>query len=227
VKTYLRILQYVRKYPGYIAGFAVSVVLMAVFGGVSLALLDPIMNLLFSENNVQASSDVSVNLNIHDIKDVAYYFVNDIIKANGKKQALLTFIIIVVSLNILGNIFRYGSNAFSAMLRTSAIHNFRADLMDSLIAKNIAFIDKQRKGDLITRVTVDVDEVDRSIVSSLNAIFKNPVQIGLYLAFLLQYSAALTGVIFIVLPVSAIFISTIGRSLKKNAHDGQTALANR
>ncbi|MGB0431282.1 MAG: ABC transporter ATP-binding protein, partial [Bacteroidia bacterium] len=102
----------------------------------------------------------------------------------------------------------------------------RKHLMDKLVSKNIAFLDKQRKGDLITRITMDVDVVDRSIVSSLNAIIKNPVQIAIFLTFMLQYSAKLTGIIFIVLPVSALFISIIGRSLKKNAHDGQKAMSN-
>lgn len=198
---------------------------MAVFSSISIALLDPVMKLLFTGEGETSIAKVDVSLNIHNIKDAAYYFVNDIIKAEGQKQALLTFIFIIVGLNILGNIFRYTANASSALLRTSSIYDFRKDLMDKLLSKNIAFIDKQRKGDLITRVTMDVDEVDRSIVSSLNAIIKNPVQIALYLTFMLQYSKTLTGVIFIVLPVSAIFISIIGKSLKKNAREGQQAMS--
>ena len=218
-------MRYVKRYPLFILGFAFSVVLMAVFSSISIALLDPVMKLLFTGQGNEAVSDVSVSLNIHNIKDAAYYFVNNIIEAEGQKQALLTFIFIIVGLNILGNIFRYTSNASSALLRTSAIYDFRKDVVDKLLAKNIAFIDKQRKGDLITRVTMDVNEVDRSIVSSLNAIFKNPVQIALYLTFMLQYSKTLTGVIFIVLPVSAVFISVIGKSLKKNAKEGQQAMS--
>ncbi len=204
----------------------VSVLLMATFSSISLALLDPVMNLLFNGDGIDESQSLNLSFNIHNIKDSAYYLVKDIIKAEGRYQALLTFIFIIVSLNILGNVFRYTSNASSAYLRTASTYILRKELMEKLVAKNIAFLDKQRKGDLITRITMDVDEVDRSIVSSLNAIIKNPVQIGIFLMFMLQYSAKLTGIIFIVLPISALFISIIGRSLKKNAHDGQKAMSN-
>lgn len=198
---------------------------MAVFSGVSFALLDPVLGLLFSEEVPVNDTATDLKLNFHSIKDSAYYLVKNIIKAEGKREALLTFIFIIVGLNILGNIFRYLSNAFSAILRTKAVFRFRQEVFESLIGKQVAFLDEQRKGDLITRVTIDVDEVDRSIVSSLQAIVKNPVQIGLYITFMLQISAELTGVIFIVLPVSAFFISTIGRSLKKNAAEGQQAMS--
>jgi subfamily B ATP-binding cassette protein MsbA len=216
---------YVRQYPQFILGYVVSVLLMALFSSISIALLDPVLKLLFTGEGAPTEGAVNVSLNIHNIKETAYYFVNDIIKAEGRNQALMTFIFIIVGLNILGNIFRYTSNASSALLRTASIYDLRKDVMSKIVDKNIAFIDKQRKGDLIARITMDVDEVDRSIVSSLNAIIKNPVQIALYLTFMLQYSATLTGVIFIVLPVSAVFISVIGRSLKKNAHDGQKAMS--
>jgi subfamily B ATP-binding cassette protein MsbA len=216
---------YVRQYPQFILGYVVSVLLMALFSSISIALLDPVLKLLFTGEGAPTEGAVNVSLNIHNIKETAYYFVNDIIKAEGRNQALMTFIFIIVGLNILGNIFRYTSNASSALLRTASIYDLRKDVMSKIVGKNIAFIDKQRKGDLIARITMDVDEVDRSIVSSLNAIIKNPVQIALYLTFMLQYSATLTGVIFIVLPVSAVFISVIGRSLKKNAHDGQKAMS--
>lgn len=216
---------YVRQYPQFILGYVLSVLLMALFSSVSIALLDPVLKLLFTGEGAPSEGAMNISLNIHNIKETAYYFVNDIIRAEGRKQALMTFIFIIVGLNILGNIFRYTSNASSAFLRTASIYNLRKDVMSKIVGKNIAFIDKQRKGDLIARITMDVDEVDRSIVSSLNAIIKNPVQITLYLTFMLQYSATLTGVIFIVLPVSAVFISVIGRSLKKNAHDGQKAMS--
>ena len=198
---------------------------MAIFSGISFALLDPVMGLLFTDALETKERAVDVNLNIHSIKESTFYFVENIIKADGKREALLTFIFIIVGLNMLGNLFRYLSNAFSAILRTKAVFNFRQQVFESLMSKQVAFLDEQKKGDLITKVTIDVDEVDRSIVSSLQAIVKNPVQIGLYLTFMLQYSAELTGIIFIVLPVSAFFISTIGRSLKKNARDGQKAMS--
>lgn len=198
---------------------------MAVFSGVSFALLDPVMGLLFTEDFEIKERTVDLNLHIHSIKESTFYFVENVIKADGKREALLTFIFIIVGLNLLGNLFRYLSNAFSAILRTKAIFNFRQDVFESLMSKQVAFLDGQRKGDLITKVTIDVDEVDRSIVSGLQAIVKNPVQIGLYLTFMLQISAELTGIIFVVLPVSAFFISTIGKSLKKNAREGQQAMS--
>ncbi|MBI3143642.1 MAG: ABC transporter ATP-binding protein [Bacteroidetes bacterium] len=226
MKVYLRILGYVKKYPGYIAGFSISVVLMALFGSISLALLDPVMKLLFSAEEVGATEGLDgFSLNIHSIKNAAYYFVSQVIRADGKQQALLVFILIIVSVNTAANLFRYVSNACTSILRTSAMYNLRNDLLKSLINKNIAFIDKQRKGDLLARMTIDIDEIDRSIVGSLNAVIKNPVQIALYLTLLLQYSKPLTGIILLVLPVSALFIGTVGRSLKKNAHTGQRALA--
>ncbi|MGB0430661.1 MAG: hypothetical protein ACPGLV_09320, partial [Bacteroidia bacterium] len=121
MKTYLRILKYVKQYPQYIAAYVVSVLLMALFSSVSLALLDPVMNLLFNGDQVEKPAALDISFNIHNIKESAYFFVNDIINAEGKAQALLTFIFIIVGLNILGNIFRYTSNASSAFLRTASV----------------------------------------------------------------------------------------------------------
>jgi len=198
---------------------------MALFSGVSIALIDPVLELLFFGEQDTAVAGAEVKLNINSIKHTAIYLVSDVLKAEGLRGALLIFILIIVGLNLLGNAFRYLSNVFMARLRTKSIYDFRKDVMDSLLSKQLSFIDKQRKGDLITKVTIDVDEVDRSIVSSMHAIFKNPFQMGLFLTFMLQYSASLTGIIFLILPISAIVISYIGKSLRKNARDGQDALS--
>lgn len=206
--------------------YVVFVILMAVFSGVSFTLLDPVMKLLFKEELGENVVQPDLAFNIMSIKNTVYYFVQDVIKAEGKQEALLTFVFIIVGLNFAGNIFRYLATYFEAILRTKTIRALRADVFNKLMGKQLSYIDKQRKGDLITRLTADVDEVERSVVGSMQALFKNPIQIGIFITIMIQYSASLTGFIFLVLPISAVFIGVIGKSLKRNAKDGQKYFSN-
>lgn len=195
---------------------------MALFSGVSFVLLDPVMNLLFTEEMQESTTKPDVALKVSNIKDGVYYLVQNVIQAEGRQQALLYFIFMIVGLNFVGNLSRYFSTYFEAILRTRIIQAVRADVFHKLIHKQLDFIDKQRKGDLMIRLTSDVDEVERSVVGSMKAFIKNPIQVVLYIVFMLQISAALTGFMFLVLPISALFISIVGKSLKKDARDGQT-----
>ncbi|MCB0739095.1 MAG: hypothetical protein KDC92_16415, partial [Bacteroidetes bacterium] len=226
MKVFKRIFKYAKGNLWQVSLYLFFVLVMALFSGVSFVLLDPVMKLIFLKETVQTTANPDLALNVFSIKDSIYYFVNEVVKADGLKQALLSFIFIIIGLNLVGNIARYFSVVYEAILRTKIIQQLRADLFQKLLQKQMSFIDKQRKGDLMIRLTSDVDEVERSVVGSMQAFIKNPIQIIMYMLFMIQISWQLTLFMFAVLPVSAIFISIIGKSLKRNARDGQKVFGN-
>lgn len=225
---YLRILSYSKKYPLEIFSYLIFVILMVLFSGLSLTLLDPVLSLLFSNNmEVPTVSQLSEpEISVSFFKEWIYYQVAQKLVLEGKEQALLMFIFIIVGMNILGNVFRYLANFFEAKVKTRSVEQLRKELFNSLTQKPVSYIENNRKGDIINRLTNDVSEVERSIINTMQAIFKDPFYIGFFLFLMIQYSLSLTGFIFLVLPITAIFISTIGKSLKRKAKKSQEVFSN-
>ena len=228
MKVYLRILSYSKKYPLEIFSYLIFVILMVLFSGLSLTLLDPVLSLLFSNNmEVPTVSQLSEpEISVSFFKEWIYYQVAQKLVLEGKEQALLMFIFIIVGMNILGNVFRYLANFFEAKVKTRSVEQLRKELFNSLTQKPVSYIENNRKGDIINRLTNDVSEVERSIINTMQAIFKDPFYIGFFLFLMIQYSLSLTGFIFLVLPITAIFISTIGKSLKRKAKKSQEVFSN-
>lgn len=184
-------------------------------------MLDPVLNLLFKEEMVTEFNQPVIGLSIENLKNSVYYLVLEVIQARGREEALLVLILVVVSLNLLGNVFRYLAQVFAAIVRAGVTRNIREDLFSKMLKKQMNFFDNSRRGDLITRVTADVDEVERSVVTAIQAVFRDPFYLLFFLFILLQFSFELTLVIMVVMALTALIVSLIGKSLKREATEGQ------
>ncbi|HSO88416.1 MAG TPA: ABC transporter ATP-binding protein [Draconibacterium sp.] len=188
--------------------------LSALFTVFSMALMAPILEILFGvSKEVRTLLPWEINLEI--IKHNLYYYVTLFKDENGAGLTLLLvgfFIIIATTLKV-G--FAY-LGAFEAVyIRNGVVKDMREQIYAKILKLALTFFSEERKGDIISRITGDVTEVENSIMSSLDMFLKNPIIIIVLLTSMLIMSPSLTLFIFLVLPVAGYLIGRIGKSLKK------------
>ena len=194
--------------------------LSALFTVFSMAMMAPVLEILFGVSK-EVRDLLPWDVNLEVIKHNLYYYVTIFKDANGAGLTLLVvgfFIIIATTLKV-G--FAY-LGAFEAVyIRNGVVKDMREQIYAKILKLALSFFSEERKGDIISRITGDVTEVENSIMSSLDMFLKNPIIIIVLLASMLIMSPSLTLFIFLVLPVAGFLIGRIGKSLKKISRDAQ------
>jgi ATP-binding cassette, subfamily B, bacterial MsbA len=197
--------------------------LFVLFNLISLALFVPFMELIFKtelpESAPQAPEETN-GLFVY-ISEYYQYFMQNYLYENGKEQALFVICISVLSAFFLKNVFRYLAIYFQSELRMAVVRDVRDNLFQKILRLPMAFYSEEKKGDLMARMSNDVQEIEISVVSVLQLIFRDPIDVLLTISLLLYWSPQLTLISFVVLPLSALVISRIGKSLKRTAREGQ------
>ena len=202
----------------------ITVVLSVVFTGLTFATLQPLLNVLFYGETMAADTgDGGV---MARLKDWMLMMSSQHGAEGGKRSSLLFITLVVVGLNILGNVFRYLAARYMAQLRTGLVHDLRRDVFESVLRKSVAQIENRPKGDLLTRLTSDVSEVENSVIITLESLFRDPFTVIFFLVLMILSSWQLTLFIFILLPISAIFIGWVSKALRKAAQRGQHVFGN-
>ena len=129
--------------------------------------------------------------------------------------------ILIIVLYFLKNFFRYMAMYFLAVVRNGVVKDLRNDLYHKILILPLSYFTEQRKGDIMARMTNDVQEIEWSIMSSLEMAFRDPMQMLAYIATLFVISPSLTGFVLVLLPVSGFIIGRIGKSLKRSSVKGQ------
>lgn len=194
--------------------------LSVLFAGLTFTLLQPLLDLLFYDKGVLASSP-EFHFSVIWLKKVVMYHAQELSHTHSKSTALLFVAIVIVVANLISNAFKFISNIFMAKLRTSVVRDFRRDIFYKLTNLHVGFIENNRKGDLITRVTGDVNEVESSVVITFEAVFRDPITIIFFLMLMFSQSWQLTLFMFALMPFTAFFISSITKKLKRDAHNSQ------
>lgn len=215
MKRFERIFKYVGLYKNKLFIYFLFTILSTVFGLVSLGMLAPFMQLIFNPSSEPAQSAITKS------NAVGSYLNNVIINIingpYGKLGAVAIICVFIVSATILKNMFLYFSNLVSAPIRSAIVTRLRGDLYDKVLMLPIGYFNEQRKGDIISRMTNDVNEVESSIVSTLEGLIKDPLTILFYLAYLVYLSPGLSLFLLILLPLTAFVIGRISRTLKKQS----------
>jgi subfamily B ATP-binding cassette protein MsbA len=144
----------------------------------------------------------------------------------GPIDTLMYISIMILVLYFLKNLFRYLGMFFIAPIRNGVVRDLRNEMYKKVLILPLSYYSEQRKGDIISRMSSDVLEVEWSILSSLEAVFREPLTIVMFILTLFFLSPALTLFVLILLPISAIIIGLIGRSLKRSSEKGQKKLGN-
>ncbi|MBS1667881.1 MAG: ABC transporter ATP-binding protein [Bacteroidetes bacterium] len=222
MKKFSRILKYVSqpKYRGKLFLYLLFTILSVLFGLIALGMLSPFMGLLFKGSQAGAGqAPVSGNA-VGAIKD----FINDIIIAHGKSVGLIVICVFIVVTTIIKNLFLYLSYYISSPIRTATITNLRSELYEKILSLPIGYFTERRKGDLISRMTNDIYEIESSVVATLEGLIKNPLTVIGYLIYMVYLSPKLSLFLLILLPITAIIIGRISKSLKKQSQDASVKL---
>lgn len=182
-------------------------------------MLAPILQLLFI-----GKQEIATNGGPGVINDITSW-VNSQIEDNGKLTTLTYVILMVIVFTILKNLFIYLSQLLLNPMRNGVIRNLRDQIFGKMVSLPIGFFTEERKGDLMSRMTNDTNEVEASILSVLQTIIREPITILCTLAYMVYISPSLTLFLLLFLPVVGIVIGRIGRSLKKPSNMAQEKLA--
>lgn len=198
-----------------------------VFNLLSLVLFIPFLSIIFGDNEVAEAPvppDAS-ELNFFDYFSEYYSYQMELfVFQSGPEKALLFVCVTVAIAFLLKNIFRYLAIYHLSYLRMAVVRDLRRNIFSKILKLPISFFSEEKKGDLMSRMTNDVNEIEISIVSSLELLFREPVNIILHITILIYWSPQLTLFSMVLLPVSAFAISRIGKSLKRTAVKGQNQL---
>lgn len=217
---FLRILKYVKPYTSYVLLNICSNLISIVFSLVSLTMVIPFLNILFdSERKTYVSTELGFSP--ESLKENFYILINKLIDYKGKEEALLFICLLVLVAFFIRNLFRYLALFFLSPIRNGVIHDIRKDLHDKTISLPIGYFKERRKGDISSRMTNDLVEVEWSVMGCIEMIFKDPVQIIIYLTALIIISPELTLFVTIMFPITGFIIARIGKSLRKSSKKGQ------
>ena len=200
--------------------------LFVIFNLASLALFIPFLELIF-KTDVPTIAPVKPVFDggffgIFDYVTGYYdYFMNDYLYQYGKEQTLIFICFSVLSAFFLKNLFRYLVIWHLSQLRMSVVRDVRNALYAKSLRLPMRYYGEEKKGDLMARMSADVSEVEFGVMSALQLVFRDPIDVMLTIAVLLYTSVELTLISLIVMPLSAFVISRIGKSLKRTARKGQ------
>ncbi|QYA26810.1 ABC transporter ATP-binding protein [Gramella sp. MT6] len=221
--TYFRkILQFAIPYKRFAILNIICNVLYAIFSTLSFIALIPVIQVLFDKTKRVSKKPVWEGLN-KTKEYVSDYFNYEVTqRVNEDEVAALVFICgIVVLLFFLKNFFGYLSSFFLTFLRNGVLRDLRDAVYKKILALPVSYFSEKRKGDTISRITADVNEVQTSFLSILELIVREPLTILFTIIAMLLMSAKLTLFVFIFLPVAGFVISIIGKQLKKQSNLAQ------
>jgi len=216
----LKILKYIKPYSSYVILNISSNILSILFSLFSLTMIIPFLGVLFeTEKKTYSSSEISFSLS--SIKENFYSFLSSTIDDKGKIEALMFMCLLVLVMFFLKNLFRYIALFYLTPIRNGIIHDIRMDLQRKMMSLPVSFFTEQKKGDLTSRMTSDLVEIEWSIMGVLEMIFKDPINIVIFLSTLIIISPQLTLFVIILFPLAGLLIGYIGKSLKNASHKGQ------
>ncbi len=210
------VLNYIRPYRSKVFFNILFNILTAIFSLFSLTLLIPFIGMLF-ENKDFITQKPELTLDSKALLDTFYYYMGGIIKSEGPMRAFLFVSMFTLAMFLFKNISAYLSNYFMAPLRNGIVKDIRNKIYNKSLNLHIGYFSEERKGDIISRMTTDVQEFEWSAIASIEMIFRDPIMIVAFLGSLIFLSPQLTLIILILLPVSGILIGRIGKSLRKHS----------
>ena len=221
MKKFIRIISYIREYKAYMGLYSIFITLSIIFSLFSLSMLVPFMDLIFGSNELSGVVKVASASHSGSLKDMLYSFLQTNIAQYGKVYALGWICFGIITAVLLKNIFLYLSYYFLAPIRNAVTRKYSKLLYDKILKLPIGYFTEQRKGDILSRSSNDIADLENSVIGALEGIIKEPLNIIGILVVLFVISVKLTLFVFILLPVAGFVVGRIGRSLKKHTNKAQ------
>ncbi|MBO9632928.1 MAG: ABC transporter ATP-binding protein [Chitinophagaceae bacterium] len=220
MKRFSTILFYLRDQKGNILLYLIFILLSIIFSLVSLAMLAPFLQLLFGQEEGVRSLPEATFSSKYIILLLKYGLTN-LIDNYGKTSALAAICITVIASILFKNLFLYLSYRIMIPLRNRVMTRLRDDMYAKVLKLPIGFFTEQRKGDIMSRMSNDMNEIEWSIISTLEGLIRDPLTILIILFSLIFLSPMLSLVVVVLLPVTGFIIGRVSRKLKKQSNLAQ------
>jgi subfamily B ATP-binding cassette protein MsbA len=211
-----------------VPGYLIFSLLAVVFGLMNMALLKPLLDVIFDQKSQEELSEYAVKpefeLNVDYFVEAFNHFMYQTVQEHGKFGSLIYVCIVVIASFAFSNLFKYLSAIVMAKAKALTIKNMRIDIFNSVSRLHVGFFTEQRKGDIISRITNDIQQIENSITHNLKIIFREPLTVIVYFWLLIKISPSLTLFTLILLPVAGGIISEIAKRLKRRAIQTQESL---
>lgn len=227
MKSIKSLLPYLKGKWVWMLAYATSNFLSVIFSTLSLVMIIPFLNMLF-EKNMEVLQNPGLHMSKEGISEYFKYQLSHFIQSHGgdKVYGLIFICIILVSATFLKNLFLYMAKYMLHPLRNGVVRKIRSDVYAKMLHLPIGFFSNERKGDLMSRITNDVNAVETSIISLMELLFSTPFTVIFYFLLLLTLSAKLFLFLLVLLPIAGIIIGRVSKSLKKNTRNTQERLGN-
>jgi len=226
MKTLVRILSYSRRLTPRLTLFFIFMILGVVFGAFNLVLIIPMLDVLFRESDatviVPALPEFSFSSSY--VSGVFNHYFLHIIKTFGRKEALMFICGLIVACVLIANTFRYLERVVAVKIKVDLVRNMRIHIFERVSLLHIGYFNSKRKGDLISRFTGDVLEIEIAILYLLRAVLKDPFTLIVYFVMLFLLSPKLTLFTLTVLPLTGWVLARLVNQLKRQAKLSQESL---
>ncbi len=221
MKDFINVMwRYVKPYKHLVGlNFAYNL-LSALFAVFSIALMIPMLRIILMQDQ-QVYELMPMAMDMKTLENNLYYYISYYKDSFGPGYALLFVGVFLIVGTLLKTGTTFLASYTSVGLRNNVVKDLRKEIYDKILILPMGFFSAEKKGDIISRSTGDVQEVENSVMSSLDMALKNPVLILVYLVTMLIFSVHLTLFVLILLPLAGLVIGRIGRSLKKKSMKGQ------
>ena len=216
--------RYVAPYKGYVGGSILMNVLSALLNIFSFSMLAPILKILFESGATEYKlipwSEISV-FDFNSILNNIYYYMTEWIAQYGPSKILLLLCAFFCLVTLFKSACYFGAEAVMVPIRTGVVKTMRMQIYQKVISLPLGFFSQERKGDIMARISGDVQEVEFSITSTLDMLLKNPILIIFYFGWLLVMSWQMTLFVIVFAPIFLLIMSAIGRRLKADSAEAQ------
>jgi len=225
-----RAFAYIKPYKSSFVAAIIFNLLYALFNIVALAFMMPILSVLFGEDKKHITVKPIYSGHLVDLKqffsDYSGYYMNQLSQTEGPVYVLAISCVVFIIAFLFRNIFSFLSETCLVDLRSGVTRDLRVDIHNKIIDLPVAYFTEKRKGDMINRMSSDVNEVESNILNSFVELVRSPIMIIVFVIFLFTVSYQLTIFAILVFPIMGTIISLIGKSLKKAAENAQDELSN-
>ena len=228
MKTYIRLLSFAKPLGRFIAPFVLTSLIASVFGVLNFTLLIPLLSILFDQVDpaeMQKMLHQPAPTLTTTLTDVFNYYFAQVFQQYGKIGTLRFVCVVIVLSVLLSNVFKYLSVRQLESFKARMVARLREAVFSQTLRLHLGFFSNERKGNLISRITTDVQEVENSIANTLSAASKEVFLLIGYIIALLSISVNLTLFAIVVIPLSGGFIATLVRRMKRDAQEGQRRLS--
>lgn len=216
--------RYVTPYKGYVGGSILMNILSALLNIFSFSMLAPILKILFESGSTEYElipwSEISV-FDFNSLLNNIYFYMTEWIGQYGPSKILLLLCAFFCLVTLFKSACYFGAEAVMVPVRTGVVKTMRMQIYQKVISLPLGFFSQERKGDIMARISGDVQEVEFSITSTLDMLLKNPILIIFYFGWLLVMSWQMTLFVIVFAPIFLLIMSAIGRRLKADSAEAQ------